>query len=633
MCGLCGFAGSEFDQAGLDRMVDTMVHRGPDDRGVAYFGSAGLGFRRLSILDLKGGHQPMSGEDRHVVSVTNGEIYNYRQLRETLEAQGHVFRSDSDAEVVPHLYEQGGIDHVVQELRGMFAVAVLDRRTQSMYLIRDHFGIKPLYYTVGSHGLFFASDVRSLLASGRVAPSVNTDALWHYLTFQYVPDPQTMFSGIWKLPPAHYLSWRDHHVDLTRYWSMTYDPDPRLTLPELAEAIHQTLKDSVARHMMSDVPRGAYLSSGIDSSAVVAFLRQHQELDTFSIGFGKDQGEIEELEFARETAQILRTRHHEVVVGAAEYRDLLPQIIAAQEDPVADPSAPALYFLAREARRYVTVVLSGEGADELFAGYPIYAEPSALRVFDYLPGSWRRALGRAAGVLPTGIKGRGFLVRGSMRLEERYLGNAKIFSEKEKAELVPWVYAENPDPYWTVTAPHYQKTVGLDPVSRMQTIDGHTWLPGDILMKADKMSMAHSLELRVPFLDVEVFQLAARIPVAYKVGRGTTKLALREAMSRELPPAIQRRPKLGFPIPIRHWLKHQLRDFSQDMLLSSDHLPHFNRRAVQSLLDAAPGTVFNQDRKVWALLVFALWHQHYIGPQAVDVRREEVRDERAATTP
>ncbi|NMP22065.1 asparagine synthase (glutamine-hydrolyzing) [Sulfobacillus harzensis] len=630
MCGVCGFASSQFDKAGLDRMVDTMIHRGPDDRGVAYFGSAGLGFRRLSILDLRGGHQPMSGEDQQIVSVTNGEIYNYRQLRDALEAQGHLFRSDSDAEVVPHLYEQGGIDHVVRQLRGMFAVAIWDRRTNTMHLIRDHFGIKPLYYTVGSEGLFFASDIRSLLASGRVEPAVNANALWHYLTFQYVPDPQTMFAGVWKLPPDHYLSWHDHHVELTRYWAMSYDPDPHFTLPELAEAIHHTLKDSVARHMMSDVPRGAYLSSGIDSSAVVAFLRQHQELDTFSIGFGTNHGEIDELDFARETSQILGTRHHEVVVGAEEYQDLLPQIIVSQEDPVADPSAPALYFLAREARRHVTVVLSGEGADELFAGYPIYAEPSALRLFDYIPRGLRRALGQAAQILPPQMKGRGFLIRGSQRLEERYLGNAKIFSEAEKAELLPWLNAQKPDPYWTVTAPYYQKTENLDPVSRMQMVDGHTWLPGDILMKADKMSMAHSLELRVPFLDVEVFQLAARIPAAFKVGQGTTKLALRKAMARELPPAVQHRPKLGFPIPIRHWLKNQLRDFSNDML-SSANLPQFNRRAVQSLLNAAPGTVFNQDRKVWTLLVFSLWHQQFMGSQAVNLGREGVANGHGAT--
>lgn len=631
MCGICGFASNQFDKAGLDRMVDTMVHRGPDDRGVAYFESVGLGFRRLSIMDLAGGHQPMSGEDPHIVAVTNGEIYNYRQLRHTLEAQGHVFRSGSDAEVVPHLYEQGGIDYVVQQLRGMFAVAILDRKSRTIHLVRDHFGIKPLYYTAGSHGFFFASDIRSLLATGRVAPSVNERSLWHYLTFQYVPDPDTMFAGIQKLPPGHYLSWRGSHVELTRYWTMSYNPDSRLTLPELAEAIHEKLKDSVARHMMSDVPRGAYLSSGIDSSAVAAFLRQHQELDTFSIGFGKNHGEIDELDLARETAQLLGSRHHEVVVGAEEYRDRLPEIVAAQEDPVADPSAPALYFLAREARRHVTVVLSGEGADELFAGYPIYAEPSALRMFDYLPGGLRWALGRAAHLLPPGMKGRGFLIRGSERLEERYLGNAKIFSEREKASLLPGLLKENPDPYWHVTSPYYEKTQALDPVSRMQIIDGRTWLPGDILAKADKMSMAHSLELRVPFLDVEVFELASRIPAAYKVGRGTTKLALREAMARELPPAIHTRPKLGFPIPIRHWLKDQLRDFSHE-LLSSSNLPQFDARAVQSLLNAPPGTVFNHDRKVWTLLVFSLWHQHYMGPQSTGWGRKEAQSDGAATS-
>lgn len=632
MCGICGFAtGARFEKAGLDRMTDTMVHRGPDDRGIAYYGSAGLGFRRLSIIDIAGGHQPMSGEDDRIVAVVNGEIYNYRTLRDTLTARGHVFRSQSDAEVVPHLYEEGGIEAVAEKLRGMFAVAILDRRSNTMHLVRDHFGIKPLYYTAGRDGLFFASDIRSLLASGKIRAEVNPNALWHYLTFQFVPDPHTMFEGVWKVPPGHYLSWRGQHAELTRYWEPRYQPDSRWDLPDLADAIHEALKDSVARHMMSDVPRGAYLSSGIDSSAVVAFLRPHQALDTFSIGFGENHGEVNEATFARETARLLDTRHHEVVVSAEEYRDRLPEIIAAQEDPIADPSAPALYFLAREARRHVTVVLSGEGADELFAGYPIYAEPGALRPFEYLPGGMRRAIGRVAQGLPPQMKGRGYLLRGSQTLEERYLGNAKIFSETDKALLVPWLAEQNPEPYWAVTAPYYGSSATLDPVTRMQVIDAHTWLPGDILMKADKMSMAHSLELRVPFLDVAVFELASQIPAAYKIGRGTTKLALREAMARELPPEISRRPKLGFPIPVRHWLKHELHDFAHDVLTSA-HAPFFNRDAVQSLLTAPERTVFNQDRKIWTLLVFALWHDVFIKAGEAPPGVEEVHGGYGAST-
>lgn len=613
MCGVCGFATAEqvLSEAAFDLMVDTMIHRGPDDRGTAYFGSAGLGFRRLAIVDLEGGHQPMTGEDHRIVAVVNGEIYNFRELRDQLMQKGHRFRSASDAEVVPHLYEEGGIEELARQLRGMFAVAVLDRRSGTLHLLRDHFGIKPLYYTTSPQGLFFASDILSLLRSGQIPADINLRGLWHYLSFQYVPDPETMIAGIHKVPPGQYLSYRSGQATLTRYWQLAFSPDASWTLPALQEAIHACLKDSVTRHMMSDVPRGAYLSSGIDSSAVVAFLRQHQELNTFSIGFPGEHGEINELDAARETARILGTAHHEVVVSAEEYLDHLPSIICAQEEPIADPSAPALYFLAREARRHVTVVLSGEGADELFAGYPIYHEPYALRPFDYLPRSVRHGIGRLAEALPPSLKGRGYLLRGAQELERRFIGNAKIFSEGEKARTLDGDWVQNTEPYWALTAPYYQATAHLDPVTRMQTVDGHTWLPSDILMKADKMSMAHSLELRVPFLDVKVFELAATIPDRFKVTAGTTKFAMRQALRTELPQPVAERPKLGFPIPIRYWLDHQMRDFVHDVLAPAN-TPFFDPTTVRTLLDAKQRTVVNRDRKLWTLMVFTVWYHHFL---------------------
>ena len=613
MCGVCGFATNDqvLGEASLDQMVDAMIHRGPDDRGVAYFGTAGLGFRRLSIVDIKDGHQPMTSEDGTIVAVVNGEIYNFREIRDQLLKKGHRFHSASDAEVVPHLYEEGGIEGLSRQLRGMFAVAVLDRRTGVLHLLRDHFGIKPLYYSATSRGLFFASEVRSLLKSGQMGVDINDRGLWHYLTFQYVPDPETMFAGIHKVPPAHYLSYRGGHVALTRYWQLAFTPDSSWTLPALKEAIHATLKDSVKRHMMSDVPRGAYLSSGIDSSAIVAFLRHHQELNTFSIGFPGEHGEINELDEARETARLLGTKHHEVVISAEEYLDSLAGIIRSQEEPIADPSAPALYFLAREAKRHVTVVLSGEGADEIFAGYPIYHEPYALKPFDYLPLSLRHGIGRAAEFLPPSVKGRGYLVRGAQELERRFIGNAKIFTEAEKAHMLRPDWIKNSEPYWSLTAPYYEATHDLDPVTRMQTVDGHTWLPSDILMKADKMSMAHSLELRVPFLDVTVFELAATIPEKFKVTAGTTKFAMREALRQELPQPIAERPKLGFPIPIRYWLDHQMREFSRDVLAPAN-TPFFEPSAVQILLNGSQHTVVNRDRKLWTLMVFALWYDDFM---------------------
>ncbi len=616
MCGVCGFFAVPTASIGpvqLDRMVDSMVHRGPDDRGVFYSNWAGIGFRRLSILDVAGGHQPMSSEDGSIRSVVNGEIYNYAELRDQAMKKGHRFYSSSDAEVIPHLYEDGGIEAVVRQLRGMYAVAIVDQAHETLHLVRDHFGIKPLYYAETAHGLIFASDIRSLIASGLISPKLSPQALWHYLTFQYVPEPYTMFDKVWKLPPGHYLTYHAGTKQVVRYWQVEYRPDSSWTLPALTEAIYRTLKDSVKRHMMSDVPRGAYLSSGVDSSAVVAFLRQQQEVDTFSIGFPGDHGEINELVASRETARILGTRHHEVVISPEEYLDHLPQIVKAQEDPIADPSAPALYFLAREARRHVTVVLSGEGADELFGGYPIYREPYALKPFEYLPHPIRQQLGDFAKKLPPQLKGRGYLIRGSQRLEDRYIGNAKMFSEGEKGRLVPWLAEMDLDPYQAITAPYFAATTGLDPVARLQTIDAHTWLPGDILMKADKMSMAHSLELRVPFLDLEVFSLAATIPAHFKIAKNTTKYALRQAMKAVLPPEVSERPKLGFPIPIRHWLKTTMYDFVRDVL-AKDNTPFFDASSVQSLLTAPEGTVFNRDRKIWTLMIFALWHEQYLTP-------------------
>lgn len=613
MCGVCGFAtaGNNIDTAVLTRMMDAIVHRGPDDAGMVRHEGIGLGFRRLSILDVGGGHQPMSGEDDRVWAVTNGEIYNYQEIREDLIRRGHRFRSHSDAEVVPHLYEEEGIEGLSKKLRGMFAIAIMDRAQGTLYLVRDHFGIKPLYYAMTPAGVLFASEIKGLLASHLIRPEVDLSSLWHYLSFQYVPDPGTMLQGVYKVPPGHFLTVKEGRASLTRYWSVAFNPRQDWTLPELRETIYTTLKDSVRYHMMSDVPRGAYLSSGIDSSAVVAFLREHQVLDTFSIGFAGKHGEVNELTAARETAQYLDTRHHEVVVTAGEYLSALPKIVRAQEDPIADPSAPALYFLAQEARRHVTVVLSGEGADELFAGYPIYHESYALRPFDFLPPTVRGQVGKWAEKLPTGMKGRGYLTRGALPLEHRFIGNAKMYSEAEKMALLhPDAIVTN-DPVWVKTAPYYDATRDLDPVSRMQTVDCNTWLPGDILMKADKMSMAHSLELRVPFLDVKVFELAATIPARFKVANGTTKYALREALRPLLPKVVAERPKLGFPIPIRHWLQHEMRDFAWDLMQTAD-LPYFNRSTIQSILNANQKTLVNHDRKLWTLIIFALWHQEIV---------------------
>lgn len=618
MCGICGMvngSGQAVDPRVLSAMMNLMRHRGPDDEGMWCRRHVGVGFRRLSILDLAGGHQPMTGEDPNIVAVVNGEIYNYQALRAQLQREGHHFGSHSDAEVIPHLYEEGGIDRVVRDLRGMFAVAIWDGHDESLYLIRDHFGIKPLYYSSDGQSLRFASEIRSLLASLSRYPAINWQALWHFFTFQYVPDPLTMFQGIYHLPAGHYLRFHREQLSITRYWELQFAPSPELSIDEASTRIRGALRDSVTRHMQSDVKWGAYLSSGIDSSLVVALLREHAEVDTFSIGFSGQHHEINELQVARMTAEALNTRHHEVEISQRTYEDSLPKIIAAQEEPIADPSAPALYFLAQEARKYVTVILSGEGADELFGGYPIYQEPLALSPFRRMPQSLKRTLRRAAEILPSGMKGRGYIERGTTALNRRFIGNAKMFSDEEKQEFLRGSQFAHLHSSFSVTDPYYEATQHLDEPAQMQTVDCHTWLTGDILMKADKMSMAHSLELRVPFLDVEVFEKAAReLPPELRVNRATTKVALRKAAEGIVPDMIVNRPKVGFPIPIVDWIAHDMNPFIRDVFASVR--PDFvEPNYFQDLLDSRT-YVWNRDRKIWTGLTFLLWYRAFFSESA-----------------
>lgn len=623
MCGICGMVSESeaINPQDLDTMMEAIKHRGPDDAGTHIDRRMGLGFRRLSIRDVQGGHQPMSSENQAIWSVMNGEIYNDQELRAELKTRGHQFHSGSDAEIIPHLYEEWGIDGI-KRLRGMFGLAIWDKNNEAFYLVRDHFGIKPVYYAWDTETLLFASEIKSLLATGRVQAAVNLQSLGHYLTFQYVPVPQTMFEGIQQVPPAHYLEWKSGRIALHRYWSLEFQPQNHWKLEDLTDAIEATMRDSVQRHTVSDVPWGAYLSSGIDSSAVVAMAREMAEVDTFSIGFPGNHGEINELTAARETAQYLGTRHHEILITPQQYLEALPNILYHQEDPVADPSAPALYFLAEQARQFVTVVLSGEGADELFAGYPIYQEPAALGPMERMPLGVRERLGKWAERLPEGIKGRGYLMRGSVPLENRFVGNAKMFLDEEKLAFMAEAFHGDFLPYTDVTGPVYQSTIHLDPVTRMQTVDCYTWLPGDILMKADKMSMAHSLELRVPFLDVRVFELAASIPYQFKVNRDTTKIALRAAMRRVLPKEVAERPKLGFPIPIRHWLKNEMKDFVLD-LFSSTPAPYFKRSYLMDLAQSKDW-LSNRDRKTWTFMIFLLWHKIFIEQSLVPQRSKKV---------
>ncbi|MDE8565777.1 asparagine synthase (glutamine-hydrolyzing), partial [Anoxybacillus rupiensis] len=566
-----------------------------------------FGFRRLSIIDLESGHQPLSYENERYWIIFNGEIYNYVELREELLAKGYKFTTHSDTEVIIALYSAEK-EKAVEKLRGMFAFVIWDKQERTIFAARDPFGIKPFFYMEQGDRTFFASEKKSILLALK-NDLLDYDSLQHYLTFQYVPEPMTMSVGIKKLEPGHYIKKKiGEKLTIHRYWKAQFQPIIK-SEDELVKEIRNALFDSVKIHMRSDVPVGSFLSGGIDSSFIAAIAKQfHPHLKTFSVGFEREG--FSEIDVAKETAEKLGVENISYVISPEEYMEELPKIMWHMDDPLADPAAVPLYFVAREARKHVTVVLSGEGADELFGGYNIYREPQSLELFERMPSAAKSALRVIAGLLPEGVKGKSFIERGTTPMEERYIGNAKMYSEAEKQKLLKG-YKRGLE-YTNITAPFYRETTHYPPVNRMQYIDIHTWLRGDILLKADKMTMAHSLELRVPFLDKAVFEVAAKIPPEMKTANNTTKYILRRAAEGIVPDHVLHRKKLGFPVPIRHWLKNEMYDWSKNIIKESatDHL--FNKDVLYRLLDEHCKNKADHSRKIWTVLAFMIWHQVYM---------------------
>jgi asparagine synthase (glutamine-hydrolysing) len=610
VCGIAGWASLRTNGMGfrdLAAMSAQLAHRGPDDSGQHEWPSAGMAFRRLALLDLEGGNQPARTEQGRFWSVFNGEIYNHAQLRQELLRHGHHLRGTGDAELIPHLYEQWG-EGFLDKLRGMFALAVYDQDTGDLLLARDGFGIKPLYWTTTNDHLAFASEIGALRAAGLVPSEADPDAVWQYLGFGYAPDPMTMWPGVHMLAAGHLLRLRNGVTTVARWWSPRFAPDDSLRDHDVTERLLRAVRDSVAAHLAADVPVGSYLSSGIDSSLITALAARLQpDLHTFSIGFEGTEDGLGELDRARELAQTLGTDHHEQVISATEYWRMLPTIIASQEEPLADPSAPALWFLAQQAQPHVKAVLSGEGADELFAGYPIYREPASLRAISTLPASVRQGLGRLALRMPAHRRGRGYLLRGTTPLERRFLGNVQIFNEEAKRALLAADMSTSGLRVSTdLVQEMYESTLGLDAVSRMQAVSCQTWLPSSILMKADKMSMAHSLEVRVPFLDRHVFSVAATLPLRLRVDGELTKVALRRAAATVLPHEVAMRPKLGFPVPFRSWLNGPIAREVRELFAGSDD-PLLDQGGLLRLLDGGSGPTY--ERQVWTLTTYLLWRR------------------------
>ena len=605
MCGLCGFTGELVDrETYLRQMTEKIIHRGPDSDGFYTDADIAMGFRRLSIIDLGAGDQPLYNEDKTLVLTFNGEIYNYKALRAQLLEKGHIFVTESDSEVLLHGFEEWG-EELLPRLRGMFGFAIWNTEKKELFLARDPFGIKPMHYTRLADGrLVYGSEIKSILTHPDVKKEFNPAALDGYLSFQYSVPDETFFRDIYCLPPAHCLWYRGGEVTLHRYFDPMFTPDEDMTLDEAVEEIDRAFTDSVEAHRISDVEVGCFLSSGVDSSYVASYFGGQK---AFTVGFDNGQ-HYNESNYAAELAKEVGIEHYVHIISEEEYWASLPKVQYYLDQPLADPSCVALYFVSKLAAEHVKVVLSGEGADELFGGYRIYHEPYSLRGYQRLPRFLRKFLAACAARLPD-FKGKSFLLRGAQTLEERFIGNAKMFTEKEKARLLRDIPATDPT---EKTRAFYAQTAGQDDVTRMQYLDINRWMVGDILLKADRMSMAHSLELRVPFLDKEVFKVASRIPVRHRIAAGTTKYAMRLAAERHIPASAAEKPKLGFPVPIRVWLREEkYYNTVKAAFTSPTAAQFFNTSELLSMLDAHFAGKKDNSRKIWTVYMFLVWYDVY----------------------
>ncbi|MCL1924579.1 MAG: asparagine synthase (glutamine-hydrolyzing) [Defluviitaleaceae bacterium] len=672
MCGFCGFTTSlnndnQSQRAILENMTKTIAHRGPDSEGFHTSNFLQIGFRRLSFLGLADGDQPIYNETGNLGIVFNGEIYNYTELRENLLNLGHTFKTNADTEVILHAYEEYGKE-CLNKLRGMFSFVIFNIETGNIFAARDFFGIKPFYYTLANGELIFASEIKAILAHG-VKKEVNEQALAVYLSFQYSALEETLFKGIYKLMPGHYLEFENKKLSITKYFNISFDhsgdinehsgvniedsfnqnhysvenetEEPRLNVDNTTSKINQTLLNSINHHSEAEVEIGSFLSSGVDSSYIASRFNGKK---TFTVGF--DYEEFNEISYAERLSKEKGLTNYSKIITTEEYWQSLSKIQYHMDEPLADPSAVALYFVSGLAKEHVKGVLSGEGADELFGGYNIYQEPLALAKFQKIPKPIRVIMASTVSALPFKFKGKNFLIRASKTIEQRFIGNAKIFSEKEvkkilspavksalnnsielntSAESVPNSTTQaqslasqqdimRPASYLSpqqVVAKYYEEAKNYDDITKMQFLDLHMWLVGDILLKADKMSMAHSLEVRVPFLDKEVYNLARTLQTKDRVTKTKTKKAFREAAEKHLPKENAEKKKLGFPVPIRHWLRQEeYYEKVKEAFASETANKFFNRAELIKLLEDHKKKTDNS-RKIWTIYMFLIWHNEF----------------------
>ena len=605
MCGFVGFTNKIGDSGEvLSRMTESIKHRGPDSEGEYIDSDIALGFRRLSIIDISTGSQPIFNEDGSKVLVFNGEIYNYRDLRAELVGKGHTFTTNTDSEVLLHGYEEWG-HQLLNRLRGMFAFVIWDKKSKEIFGARDFFGIKPMYYADMNGTFMFGSEIKSFLCHPSFEKKLNTEALENYLTFQYSPCAETFFKGVYKLLPAHWFSYKNGIMKTERYWSVNFDDDNKPDLEEWVNRISSTFRDSVEAHKIADVEVGSFLSSGVDSSYVAAVANVDK---TFTVGFGEDE-RYNEIGYAKEFSKYIGKENISKVITADEYWGEFPKIQYHMDEPLADPAAVALYFVCKLASESVKVVLSGEGADELFGGYNIYKEPDDVAIYNAVPMPIRREIGKLCSRLPH-KRGVNFFIRRGKTLEERFIGNAYIFSESERKDIL--AIKTNAPAAAEITKPFYDMVKGKDNVTKMQFLDINLWMTGDILLKADKMSMANSLELRVPFLDKEVMALAQRIPKKYRVTKENTKYAMRMAAHRACPPRTADKKKLGFPVPIRVWLKEdEYYNKVKAEFESENARKFFKPEKLISLIEDHRDGKYDYSRKIWTVYTFLVWYKVY----------------------
>ncbi len=610
MCGFVGFTNSIADNGVLlEAMMDKIVHRGPDSAGKYVDNNVALGFRRLSIVDLADGSQPMFNEDGSLVLTFNGEIYNHKELREELTALGHTFKtSHSDSETLLHGFEEWG-EEMLQKLRGMYGFVIYNKNDGSIFGARDIFGIKPFYYTTVGNDFMFGSEIKSFLLHPEFKKELNEDALAHYLSFQYSPTEETFFKGVYKLPPAHYITYKDGKLKTVRYYRPDFKAEEG-SLEYFADLTDKAVRESVAAHKISaDVEVGSFLSSGIDSS----YIAEAANVDkTFTVGFESPDGDrYNEIHYAKKFADTIKVENISKIISSEEYFECFPNIQYHMDEPLADPASIALYFVSKLASEHVKVVMSGEGADELFGGYRIYQEPITLTSYDALPFWLRRGISKVCQFLPK-KHGVNYLIRRGKTIEERFIGNANIFSVKERNSILKSEIAKNAVAPQMLCKKFYDEVSDKDTITKMQYLDMHMWLMGDILLKADKTSMANSLELRVPFLDKKVLELALTIPVNCRVSTKTTKLALRLAAEKTLPELTAKKDKLGFPVPIRVWLKQdEYYNLVKAELTSENAAKYFDTKKLVKLLERHRSGKEDVSRKIWTVYTFLVWYKQY----------------------